>query len=184
MFGEPPDQENMCNARLFIGDNYGDGTATMRCQLPPGHLELHCEKFERKGGTVTITWVADERKRCDHGCGQWDHEHLSPYDEGAIPCPRDAEGHEFSDCAFCNPDRPPQTCGYCDKTHYYEEGHLRHCAKKPFTCTICGESGVGNHDWPSGCPKEVADWIARGNANDMFSDDAVAATSSEEPPQS
>jgi hypothetical protein len=187
MFGEPSDKERECNARLFIADNYGDGTASIRCQLAPGHEGLHQEQFERRGHTVTITWAIDERERCSHGCGQWEHAHKAEDDYGAILCSRDADDHEFSDCAFCNPEVPAQTCGYCGKTHYYEEGHLRHCAKKPFTCKICGESGIGNHEWPSGCPKEIADFIARGNANDMFSDDNVpptAATAPEEPPQS
>ena len=160
MWGEPEDNNGECNARLFIGDNYGDGTATMRCQLAPNHDGLHREEFEREGGAVTITWVTDERKRCDHGCGQWRHAHKSRYDDDAIPCPSDADDHEFSDCAFCNPDQPPQTCEHCAKITYYKEGHLRECAMKPFTCAICGESGVGNHDWPSGCPKSDRDVIA------------------------
>jgi hypothetical protein len=173
MFGEPPDTDDACNARLFIGDNYGDGTATMRCQLPPNHGELHREQFERKGGTVTITWVADERERCDHGCGQWDHAHGSPYDDNAIQCPKDADDHEYSDCTHCHPEDQPLTCGHCAKTHYYEEGHLRHCAMKPFTCAICGESGVGNHDWPSGCPKQREMLLARGVADEFALEDSL-----------
>jgi hypothetical protein len=242
MFGEPPDIEHECNARVFIADNYGDNRSTMRCQLAPNHDGPHKEQFEceRDDGNniVVVTWTKDERTRCDHGCGQWDHDHqdfviiahaiidgshggasaqnglrssaktgpghyelkiagILPPDafptvsavsspvsinstviDGVIhvqvigaagtavdadfrvevakrfPCPKYADDHEFSDCAFCHPDAPPLICGYCGKTHYYEEGHLRHCAKKPFTCAVCGESGIGNHDWPSGCPKE------------------------------
>lgn len=170
MQGEPDDVDGECGARLFIGDNYGDGTATMRCQLAPEHEGLHKEEFERKGGAVTITWVADERERCGHGCGQWDHAHGSRHDEGAIPCPRDADDHEFSDCAFCLPDHPPLTCKFCDKVHYYAEGHLRKCPKKPFACATCGESGVGNHDWPSGCPRQRESVLARGTADEFAED--------------
>lgn len=161
MFGEPSDVSGECNALLFIADNYGDNEATIRCQLPLGHDDVHREQFERRGGMVTITWASDERKKCDHGCGQWTHAHRE-----SIVCPQDAADHEFSDCAYCHPGKSPLTCGHCGKTHYYEEGHLRHCAKKPFTCAICGESGIGNHDWPSGCPKEREDFLARGTADE------------------
>lgn len=182
MFGEPSDEERECNARLFIADNYGDGTASIRCQLAPGHEGLHREQFERRGHLVTITWAVDERERCDHGCGQWKHAHKDKYDPDPIRCLLDDDDHEFSDCSYCLPDHPALTCAHCGKTHYYEKGHLRHCTKKPFSCSICGESGIGNHDWPSGCPKEVADWIARGADNDELSaDNAVAITPTEEP---
>lgn len=167
MFGEPSDVDSECNARLFIGDNYGDGTATMRCQLAHGHAGLHQEQFERKGGTVTITWAVDERERCDHGCGQWDHAH----DDGeTVSCPKYADAHEWSDCPFCHPGEAPKTCGACGGTYYYEEGHKRHCPKEPFTCDVCGESGLGPHAWPSGCPKQREVFLARGTA-DEFSDD-------------
>jgi len=46
MFGEPEDLESACNARLFSADNYGDGSATIRCQLSPGHDGVHREQFE------------------------------------------------------------------------------------------------------------------------------------------
>lgn len=145
MFGEPQDEEDACNARLFIGDNYGDGTATMRCQLPLKHDGLHREQFERKGGAVTITWVADERKKCDHGCNQWEHAH----DSETIACPKDADDHEFSDCAYCHPNKEGTTCAACAKTYYYEDGHKRYCTGQPFACTDCGENGFGVHV----CPK-------------------------------
>ena len=170
MFGEPQDEESECNARLFIADNYGDGSATIRCQLAPSHEGLHKEEFMREGGLVTITWVADERERCDHGCGQWDHAHGSRYDDNAVQCSKDADDHEYSDCAYCHPGDPSLTCGHCGKTHFYEEGHLRHCTMKPFTCAICGESGVGNHDWPSGCPKQREMGLAGGVADEFAED--------------
>lgn len=123
MFGEPSDVDGECNARLFLGDNYGDGTTTMRCQLPPDHTDLHREQFEREGGMVTITWVTDERERCDHGCGQWRHDH---HDENVV-CPRDTADHEFSDCAYCHPGIESKRCLACGKMYYYEEGHRRQC---------------------------------------------------------
>lgn len=184
MFGEPNDVENECNARLFLGDNYGDGTTTIRCGLTPGHEGLHQEQFERSDHPVTITWAVDERKRCDHGCGQWDHAHGDRYDEdNAKHCPKDADDHEYSDCAFCHPGDPPQTCGHCGKTHYYEEGHLRHCTQKPFTCAVCGESGIGNHDWPSGCPKQREMVLGSGVADEfaMPSEEIVCDQPEERP---
>ena len=67
----------------------------MRCQLAQGHEGLHQERFDRKGGPVTITWTADERERCDHGGGgQWDHAHR----DEALQCPKDTDAHEWSDC--------------------------------------------------------------------------------------
>jgi hypothetical protein len=48
-----------CKAKLFIGDDYGDNTATMRCQLPGGHDGPHLESFIRDG-KISITWEKDE----------------------------------------------------------------------------------------------------------------------------
>ena len=58
------DADGECNARLYIGDDYGDNHATMRCQLPEGHDGPHQEQFKREGGKqqVTITWTLDERE--------------------------------------------------------------------------------------------------------------------------
>lgn len=165
MLGEPSDADGECNARLFIADNYGDNSASIRCQLARGHDDLHREQFERSGGTVTITWVADERERCDHGCGQWDHDHRED-----VLCPKDDDDHEYSDCPHCHPGEPPLTCAACGKTHYYEVGHKRHCPKEPYTCATCGESGEGPHDWPSGCPKEREAFLARGTADEFAED--------------
>jgi hypothetical protein len=233
MFGEPSDVEGECNARLFIADNYGDGSATIRCHLAPGHEGLHREVFERRGSPVTITWAVDERTRCDHGCGQWEHDHrdivvlatasidgshggarsqkglrasariapghyevriagVLPPDalvaaqtefrsvvsimstivgdvvhvqtigqEGAavdadfrievarpLACPRDAEEHEYSDCAYCHPGEDPLACVACGKTYYDVDGHRRHCAGEPYACTDCGENGTGAHVCP------------------------------------
>ena len=107
MFGEPNDVEGECNACLFIADNYGDNSATIRCQLPLNHEGQHRETFERHGGPVTIAWTVDERRRCDHGCGQWEHQH----GREDITCPKDAEDHEYSECAFCHPKREAKICG-------------------------------------------------------------------------
>lgn len=54
MFGKPQEVEGECNACLFIADDHGDGTATIRCKLIPGHKELHQEQFERDGSPITI----------------------------------------------------------------------------------------------------------------------------------
>jgi hypothetical protein len=161
MFGEPSDAPGECNARLFIADNYGDGTATMRCQLALGHEGLHQEKFDREG-PVTITWTADERRRCDHGCGQWEHDHRSE-----IQCPKDADNHEYSDCAHCHQGEKPQICAACGAPYYYEEGHRRICAKEPFACPVCGENGIGPHSWPMGCPNAREAILARGVADEL-----------------
>ena len=152
MFGEPDDVEGECNACLFIADNYGDNSATIRCQLPLNHEGQHREDFKRHGGPVTITWTVDERTRCDHGCGQWRHNH----GREDITCPKDADDHEFSECAFCHPNKKAQICGLCQTTHYYEEGHKRICKGLTWTCPACGQTGVGEIEWQhnfSFCPK-------------------------------
>lgn len=149
MFGEPGDEDGECNARLFIGDNYGDGTATMRCQLAPGHDGVHREEFEREGGMVTITWVRDERQKCDHGCGKWEHEHGG---SERSSCPKYAYEHEYSDCTYCHPGEDPKTCEKCGKTCYWLEGHKRSCPNE--TCESCGELGHTTR-W---CPKAIAEF--------------------------
>jgi hypothetical protein len=163
MFGEPADNETECNARLFLGDNYGDGTTSIRCQLVPDHQGLHKEEFERNGRTVTITWAIDERVRCNHGCGQWEHAH---HDEES--CPKSNDNHEYDECPFCHPGEAPTACEHCGKRVYYMDGHLRDCTKKPFTCAVCGVSGIGNHDWPSGCPNDPAKRCTGGLRHDEY----------------
>jgi hypothetical protein len=60
-FGEPRSVEGKCNARLHIGDNYGDNHATMLCGLEPGHPGLHQEIWATShSGTVTITWEHED----------------------------------------------------------------------------------------------------------------------------
>lgn len=58
MFGPASDVEGDCNARLFIGDDYGDNAATMRCDLALGHDGKHREKNDR----FEVTWEVDERE--------------------------------------------------------------------------------------------------------------------------
>jgi hypothetical protein len=163
MLAEP--QGGACNACLFLADDHGDNSVTIRCQLAPDHKELHQEQFERAGALVTITWIADERVRCDHGCGQWRHDHQNG------PCPRNEDDHAFSDCAYCHPGEDPHACPACGKTYYWEAGHKHHCSKAPFTCATCGESGIGPHDWPSGCPKAAEMLLARGVADECVLED-------------
>jgi hypothetical protein len=54
--GPPKDVPGECNARLHIGDDYGDNRATMRCGLTPGHVGAHREEFERRKKPVVVTW--------------------------------------------------------------------------------------------------------------------------------
>jgi hypothetical protein len=61
MFGPPEDVAGECNAHLYIGDDYGDNHATMRCSLTPGHEGPHKEEFNRGGKPVVITWWVDQR---------------------------------------------------------------------------------------------------------------------------
>ena len=62
--GEPPDVEGECNAHLYIGDNFGDNHATMRCALKPGHEGNHVETYERiPEQRVTVSWTMDEKSK-------------------------------------------------------------------------------------------------------------------------
>jgi hypothetical protein len=65
MFGKPEDTEGECNAHLYLGDDFDDNHATIRCQLPEGHEGPHVEWFYRGEGKVTISWDKDERARAD-----------------------------------------------------------------------------------------------------------------------
>jgi len=61
MFGPQGDVAGECNAHLYIGDDFGDNHATMRCQLPKGHIGVHRETFTRsEAGTIIVTWENDE----------------------------------------------------------------------------------------------------------------------------
>lgn len=98
MGGEPSDRDGECNARLFIGDIYGDNHATMRCQLAPGHLGVHQETYDGAfAGKVTVTWENDERAECGH-CGKKcpvDHaEYCEVWLTPETPC-------EFLGCRAC-----------------------------------------------------------------------------------
>lgn len=46
----------ICNAVLYISDDFGDNKATMSCQLESGHAGLHLEDF----GRGVVTWKEDE----------------------------------------------------------------------------------------------------------------------------
>lgn len=134
MDGEPSDVENECNARLFIADNYEDGTATMRCQLAPGHEGLHKEEFKHGKGDainiVVITWSKDERVMCDHGCGHWDHDHHGS--SSTFSCPKNSYDHEFAECAYCCPGMEAKTCAACGKTVYDKDMHETYdCRQRP-----------------------------------------------------
>jgi hypothetical protein len=62
MFGPPKNVGGKCNARLFLGDDYGDNTCTIKCQLKLKHKLPHKEEFQREGRPITITWYVDESK--------------------------------------------------------------------------------------------------------------------------
>lgn len=173
MFGEPLDIDGQCNARLYIGDNYGDGTATMRCQSPLGHDGVHRECFEREGGPVVITWSADERRRCDHGCGQWQDSH---HDDN-VACPKDADDHEFADCAYCLPDKEAETCVTCGKSTYWLHGHALHCTKgtgRPedtVACPACGNGPGKSCEGPMSHPSRVHAYDGKLVADDKDEDE-------------
>jgi len=74
IFGRPKDVEGECNARLSIGDDHGDNSATIRCQLPPGHDGPHKECYNAgyhgDVNNVTITWDKDTREQIGVAVGK------------------------------------------------------------------------------------------------------------------
>lgn len=79
-YGEPPDINGACNARLHLGDTHGDNHSTFVCQLEPCHDGPHqeqCRQVDEKGtaGNVTVQWDLDEEPRyadCRCECGRSD----------------------------------------------------------------------------------------------------------------
>jgi len=73
MFGPPEDIEGKCNARLYLGDDMGDGSCTFTCQLELDHEGLHKEVFNRaypdEAGECIVTWERDESQPCS-SCGR------------------------------------------------------------------------------------------------------------------
>lgn len=119
MFGPPEDHPDKCNARLFLGDDWGDNRCTMKCQLPVGHGGRHREKFDRgedgSPAPVEVLWLKDERFVCEHHGVQPD-DRCSPCDDLPIQCPR--HGLQAS-------------------------GHCNQCWEEPFACP---DHGVGEQN--------------------------------------
>jgi hypothetical protein len=97
MYGPEPTKPGECGARLWIGDDYGDNSATMVCRLPEGHEGWHEETWGQEGERKLIRWEKDQRKRCQH-CGKWEHECDS---DGSTGCPRYSYTHHFMTCPVC-----------------------------------------------------------------------------------
>jgi hypothetical protein len=64
MNGPPEDVAGECNARLEVGDDYGDNVSTFRCSLEPGHEGPHKEEFDHYSADnpVCVTWMKDARE--------------------------------------------------------------------------------------------------------------------------
>jgi len=83
--GPPKDVDGECNARLSIGDDYGDNSATIRCGLAPGHDGPHKECYNAgyhgDVNNVTITWDKDMDDRELIGIAVGDGEEVKVFDE-------------------------------------------------------------------------------------------------------
>jgi len=95
------DVKGECNARLFIGADHGEDTATFRCGLHAGHGGLHSAMYDANAGCdfpssmVSIKWVLDETIVCPaHGRvdRNW-HKDQEDCDE----CQREREEAEHED---------------------------------------------------------------------------------------
>lgn len=56
MYGAPKDVEGKCNARLELGDDYGDNSCTFLCELNPDHQGRHKESCSR----FTMEWEGND----------------------------------------------------------------------------------------------------------------------------
>ena len=92
MFGPPKDEEDKCNACMYLGDDHGDNHTTIKCSLPKGHEGPHKESFVRKAKPVEIIWHVDESYHCPK------HGHVYPYRD---KCPCIECYYELPDCLDC-----------------------------------------------------------------------------------
>lgn len=70
--GEPKDVPSRCNARLHLGDNFGDNHTTCLCGHPAGHMGRHEELSDPGGHRVVITWDGSDEPEyndCPCDCG-------------------------------------------------------------------------------------------------------------------
>lgn len=61
-----PRPKGICQSRLSIGDDFGDNSCTMRCQLKENHVaeELHREEYDsHSNGKVIVQWVKHGEER-------------------------------------------------------------------------------------------------------------------------
>jgi hypothetical protein len=92
------DIEGQCNARLILGDDFGDNHCTFRCQLEPDHSGQHQEKHNQ-GDDEDPNWVVV----------QWDNDHT-------IVCEKHGRVAKFDgQCEQCyNENHPEPKVPYID----------------------------------------------------------------------
>lgn len=128
MYGPPKDKPNECNARMFLGDDWGDNRCTIRCSLARGHEGRHVEAFKsEQHGRVRISWAMDARFTCErHGIQADDHCHICS--EAPVMC----SVHGMQDHFMCH------KC--------FDEG--------PFVCPVHGEQDNNYECSEDGCEHE------------------------------
>ncbi len=104
--GEPEDVPCKCNAHCYIGDNFGDNHATMRCEREAGHSGEHREVFSNR--VVRVFWDVDER-RYHKDCGKGTSD----------------AGPEHPDCACRATEKQSECaaagCGFCGAAEHEED---------------------------------------------------------------
>ena len=130
-----------CGAKLFLGDDLGDGDATFRCLLPAGHACLHEERFEREN--VSHEYRPDLGRHAGRVCTTWE------FDE-RFPCPYHGL-RETHDCRVCATER----------SEWVEEHACEECyglATKPdgeTPCPVCDGTGYA-------IPEEIEEALRTG----------------------
>ena len=84
-----------------MGDDYGDGDITFRCQRPQGHDDKHRETLKRG----PIEWAGDDSKLCTQ-CGKRGTFEVC----SECMCPECFAGQALDD------DGDPMKCQDCDGT--------------------------------------------------------------------
>ena len=54
----------ICDARLYLTDDFEESVRTVRCTLQKGHSDLHCNDTRYEDSVVNIKWETDMGADC------------------------------------------------------------------------------------------------------------------------
>lgn len=118
MFDQTTNIPTKCGACLYLGDDFGDNTATLRCTEPIEHHPPHRKLYVRRDGSqrIEVTWTEDEREQCAECKMKVDS---TAYCDGCkndlcIPCLDKRQPSNCTTCygTFCEKCRPLHECDF------------------------------------------------------------------------